>query len=65
MHDHLTISLFELSDRFSCDFEAIESLEELRWPRGQKVCHFAKLLSTSTKEKGGFYRCGTCRQDLA
>lgn len=64
MHnDHLTISTFQLFQMFPDAESARVYLESRRWPEGPR-CPVCGLTDRITARKGGYYRCGQCKEDF-
>jgi transposase-like protein len=63
MNDHLTISTFQLFQMFPDAESARTYLESRRWPNGPR-CPVCGLTDRITTRKGGYYRCGQCKEDF-
>lgn len=63
MNDHLTISTFQLFQMFPDAESARVYLESRRWPQGPR-CPICGLTDRITVRKGGYYRCGQCKEDF-
>jgi transposase-like protein len=63
MNDHLTISTFQLFKMFPDAESARVYLESRRWPQGPR-CPVCGLTDRITVRKGGYYRCGQCKEDF-
>ena len=63
MNDHLTISTFQLFQMFPDAESARIYLEARRWPQGPR-CPVCGLTDRITTRKGGYYRCGQCKEDF-
>ena len=63
MNDHLTISTFQLFQMFPDAESARVYLESRRWPQGPR-CPVCGLIERITVRKGGYYRCGQCKEDF-
>jgi transposase-like protein len=63
MNDHLTISTFQLFQMFPDAESARVYLESRRWPQGPR-CPVCGLTDRITTRKGGYYRCGQCKEDF-
>jgi transposase-like protein len=63
MNDHLTISTFQLFQMFPDAESARTYLESRRWPKGPR-CPVCGLTDRITVRKGGYYRCGQCKEDF-
>ena len=63
MNDNLTISIFELLEKFPSEVEAKRFLEKKRW-NGKPVCPFCKKEEKQYKVKrdgvDGYFECGCC-----
>jgi transposase-like protein len=79
MNDHLTISTLQLFQMFPDAESARTYLESRRWPQGPRcpVCGLtdeavvvhshgscAPRMNRITVRKGGYYRCGQCKEDF-
>jgi len=63
MNDGVTISVFELAQKFPDQETARNYLEERRWPDGP-VCPECGGLDRIGKRKDGYYRCNACKVDF-
>ena len=57
------ISLIELFERFPNQEAARSYMEAIRWPNGPE-CPYCDGTERIGKRKGGYYRCGPCREDF-
>ena len=63
MNDNVTISTFQLFQKFPDQEAARLYLEARLWPKGA-VCPSCKSMERITTRKGGFYRCNACKEDF-
>jgi transposase-like protein len=63
MNDHVTVSTFQLFERFPDAESARVYLEGRLWPNGA-VCPECKSGERITTRKGGYYRCNACPLDF-
>jgi transposase-like protein len=63
MNDNVTISTFQLFQKFPDQEAARQYLEKRLWPKGA-VCPHCKSGERITARKDGFYRCNACREDF-
>ena len=63
MNDNVTISTFQLFQRFPDQEAARKYLEKRLWPQGPK-CPVCGLGERITPRKEGFYRCNQCKEDF-
>ncbi len=63
MNDNVTISTFQLFQRFPDQETARQYLERRLWPKGA-VCPSCKSGKRITARKDGFYRCNACKEDF-
>ena len=63
MNDKITLSTFQIFQKFPDQESARIYLESRLWPNGAK-CPFCGKLENITARKNGFYRCNNCRKDF-
>lgn len=63
MNDHVTVSTFQLFERFPDNESARLYLEGRLWPNGA-ICPECKSGERITTRKGGYYRCNACDFDF-
>jgi transposase-like protein len=63
MNDHVTVSTFQLFERFPDNESARLYLEGRLWPNGA-ICPECKSGERITTRKGGYYRCNACDLDF-
>ena len=63
MNDKVTLSTFQIFQKFPDQESARKYLESRLWPNGVK-CPFCGKLENITTRKNGFYRCNNCGQDF-
>src|ERR1700722_12454703 len=67
MNDKITVSTFQMFERFPNAEAAQKYLEARLWPRGAvcpKCRKSDRLTARSGKGKEGFYRCNACKEDF-
>ena len=63
MNDKITLSTFQIFQKFPDQESARIYLESRLWPNGAK-CPFCGRLENITTRKNGFYRCNNCGKDF-
>jgi transposase-like protein len=63
MNDNVTISTFQLFQKFPDQEAARTYLESRLWPKGA-ICPSCKSMERITLRKDGFYRCNACKEDF-
>lgn len=63
MNDKITLSTFQIFQKFPDQESARIYLESRLWPNGVK-CSFCGQLENITTRKNGFYRCNNCGKDF-
>ena len=63
MDDKVTVSAFQIFEKFPNQEAARQYLETRRWPSGAE-CPTCEGTDRITPRKGGYYRCNACKSDF-